>query len=279
MSVHEYNTIVTRAKQIKAEVLEHYEIKHNKAWAYFFAKSILNPKKDIKKIKISQAKDDKTGDTFGRQVSYNQFLGMAQRFTTYVEERGKLPLYITVSPNRKMCVDDYCFMFARIIVFYNEHKRLPNSINVNSKSFVKPSEPSNEVYNYAVKKFGRTFSSLDDILEYVANNFTYEFYFDDYKSNKEVTDSKAGNCTDLLQWLCNMVEPLGYEWKCVHVSCRSSGTGHVWGKFKHKKNTDNEWVNRDIACCADNGSVRCIWCEDGYVQAYNPDWWLENLHR
>ena len=278
MSVHEYNTIVTRAKQIKAEVLEHYEIKHNKAWAYFFAKSILNPKKDIKKIKISQAKDDKTGDTFGRQVSYNQFLGMAQRFTTYVEERGKLPLYITVSPNRKMCVDDYCFMFARIIVFYDEHKRLPNSINVNSKSFVKPSEPSNEVYNYAVKKFGRTFSSLDDILEYVANYFSYEFYYDDHKSNKEVTDEKAGNCTDLLQWLWNMAKALGYEVKCIHVMC-SSGVGHVRGMFKHPKNTGGEWIYRDIACVASDGSITCNWCSNGEVLAYNPDWFMENINR
>lgn len=279
MTVHEYKTIVKRAKQIKAEVLKYYEIKHNKAWSYFFAKSILNPKQDIRKIAIKQAKSDTTGDHFGRQVSNHQFKDMAERFVNYVEKNHQLPTYITVSPNRKMCVNDYTFMFSRIIVFYDKYGRLPNSINVNSKSFIEPSEPSNEVYDYACKKFGRKFTSLDDILEYVANNFTYQFYFDDYKSNKEVTDTKSGNCTDLLQWLCNMVEALGYEWKCVHVSCRSSGTGHVWGKFKHPKNTGSEWVNRDIACCADNGSIKCVWCEDGYVQAYNPEWWLENLHR
>ena len=76
-----------------------------------------------------------------------------------------------------------------------------------------------------------------------------------------------------------MVEPLGYEWKCVHVSCRSSGTGHVWGKFRHPTRTGNEWINRDPAAVASNGDIYSMWCEDGYVNAYNPSWWMENLRK
>lgn len=139
MSVHKYKTIMTRATQIKEEVLKYYEIKHNKAWSYFHAKSILNPKKDLNKIPIKQAKSEDTGDKFNRRITKNQFTNMAERFTAYVEKNHQLPVYITVTPsNRKMCVNDYTFMFARINVFYQKYGELPNSIEVNSKYFSKP---------------------------------------------------------------------------------------------------------------------------------------------
>ena len=131
---------MTRATQIKEEVLKYYEIKHNKAWSYFHAKSILNPKKDLNKIPIKQAKSDDTGDKFNRQISQNQFVDMAKRMTAYVEKNHQLPVYITVSPDRKMCVNDYTFMFARINVYYQKNGELPSSINVNSKYFQKPTK-------------------------------------------------------------------------------------------------------------------------------------------
>ena len=173
------------------------------------------------------------------QIYQKDYTQVAKYLTDFVEKRERLPNYIQWN-SYHIRVRDYCYMLARILVYYNEHKALPKYANINTKCWTRPTETGNEVYDYAVKKYGKKFTSLDDILEYVANHFTYEFYYDDYKSNKQVTDTKAGNCTDLLQWLCNMVEPLGYEWKCVHVSCRSSGTGHVWGKFKHPKKVKEE---------------------------------------
>ncbi len=279
MSVHEYSKILTRAKQIKKGVLETYEIKYNLAWSYFFAKSILNPKKDIKKIKIDQAKSNNTGDYFSRQVSNHQFTDMAKRFVKYVEEHHQLPTHITVSPNRKMCVNDYLFMFARLVIFQDKYGRLPNTINVNSKYLIKPTETHNVVYDYFVQKTGITPKYLDDVCDWVKDKVTYLFYFDDQESNKEVIDNREGNCTDLLQFLVNMAEALGYDWEVIHTECMQSGTGHVYGRFK-KKGTNN-WFTRDIACIANNSDY-CVWCEvpdAGNLLAKNPDWFLENLHR
>ena len=77
----------------------------------------------------------------------------------------------------------------------------------------------------------------------------------------------------------NYAKAMGYESKCIHVKCKTSGTGHVFGKFKHKKHTENTWITRDIAAVANGESIRSVWCSDGIVQATNPSWFLENLNR
>ena len=283
MSVHKYKTIVTRAKQIKAEVLKYYKIKHNKAWSYFHAKSILKPKQDLKKIPIKQAKSDTTGDYFSRQVSKNQFTGMAKRFTAYVEENKQLPSYITVSPDRKMCVNDYVFMFARLEVYIDEHGKLPDSINVNSKYFVKPTEPADKVYNYFVKTFGNFGDTIDGALGKIAGA-GYGYYYDDKYSNlQSIGRMKQGlgiNCTDSCHVFFNIMLhliKLGKYKKveCLHVQC-SGGDGHV--RLRITLN-DGSYIYRDPAAVLSSGSVSYNWCIDGELLDINPDWFMENLNK
>jgi hypothetical protein len=277
MSELKYTKIISQAKLCQNNVKKKYKNGMNSKWSYYFAKSILNPKKNITKISFENAPNP-NGTHISNQIEKNDFIDICKRLTLYVEKNKVLPNFVE---HKGYLLQPYLLteILSRILVWYDKYGNLPNNVNANSKVFTKPVETGNTVFDYACKKFNRKFTSLDDILEYVAKYFTYEFYFDDEKSNKEVTDTKAGNCTDLLQWLFNMAKALGYECKCVHVSCRVSGTGHVWGKFRHAKNTGGEWINRDIACCADNGSIRCVWCEDGYLNAYNPSWFFENLNR
>lgn len=271
-----YKDILNKAKEVKKSVETEYKLPHS-TYTYYICKCIVDGKGDVENVKVDKAVKS-TGDYISNQIYKSDYKDMANRLIKYVNTHKTLPNYITWK-NRKVKVTDYVYMFSRILVYYDENGKLPSYANVNSKAFTKPTETGNIVYDHFVEKTGYKPKTLDDILGYVAKYFTYEFYYDDYKSNRQVTDSKAGNCVDLLQWLCNMVEPLGYEWKCVHVSCRSSGTGHVWGKFKHSKNTGGEWVNRDPAAVASDGSIYSMWCENGYVNAYNPSWWLSNLRR
>ena len=156
---------------------------------------------------------------------------------------------------------------------------MPKTVNISTKLFVTKVESAQQVYDYACKKFGKKFTTIDAVLTYVKAYFTYLFYFDDKKSNKEVIDSKSGNCTDLLQFLVNMAKVMGYEVIVYHVKCRKSGTGHVWAKFKHPKHTDGNWITRDIASVADGGAITSVWCSDGTVLAKNPSWFMTNLNR
>ena len=69
-----------------------------------------------------------------------------------------------------------------------------------------------------------------------------------------------------------IAKSLGYDVQFVHVKCKVSGTGHIRLRLRHKKHTSGNWINRDPAAVADttSGNVRAIWCEDGYLIAYDP---------
>ena len=279
MTVRTYNQTVTVAKEITTNVKNDYKLGKSTKWSYYLAKAILNPKKNIPKIGVNDAPNPQ-GTSISRTVSKADYLDIVKRYVKFVESDNKhrLPNYVSYGKH-KIRPHLATLVFAKILVSYNKNGKLPNEVNINSKAFTKPTETGNAVYDYFYKKTGKKFKTLDDILEYVANNFKYEYYYDDHKSNKQVTDTKSGNCTDLLQWLTNMVEPLGYDWQCIHVQCRTSGTGHVFGKFRHKKNTDNQWIVRDIAAVASSGDIHNVWCRDGYVLAINPNWWTANRKR
>lgn len=275
MATYTYDTIVSKAKNIKSNVEKDYEIGESSTWAYYIAKEVIKRTKTVNKITVHGA-EKSTGNNFGRQLSKAQYLDMAERLCEYVEPHNQLPNNIKIV-NKLMRVSDYTYMFARILAYYDKNKKLPSQVNVNSKAFIKPVETTNEVYKYFVQKTGLKPKYLDDVCDWVKNKVDYEFYFDDKKSNKEVIDSKAGNCTDLLQFLVNMAIALGYKYKIIHTQCRQSGTGHVYGMFKK----DGDWFIRDVACIADE-SRYCVWCQvpnGGNKLAENPSWFMANLNK
>ena len=272
-----YKKIVSKAKSCKENVETNYKLGVSTMWTYYFCKAILKPKTNFKKIEYTKAPKP-SGTYISRQISQTDYTKLAKYIVKFVEKNKRLPNYLTWGAY-KIRPSVYTYAFSRILVYYEKNGKLPLQVKVNSKCFTKPKEYKNDVYSYFVKKTGKEFKTIDDLLAYVQSHYRYQYYYDDHKSNKQVIDEESGNCTDLLQFLCNMVEEMGYSWKCIHVKCRSSGSGHVFGKFKHPKNTGGEWITRDIACVADGGAVNCVWCSNGYLLAENPSWWLANLHR
>ena len=279
MSVYTYKQILEKAKTCQTNVKKEYKTGISSHWCYYFGSAILNPKKDIKKININDAPAPK-GTSISRQIKKSDYLNICKDLTKFVQnpKYKRLPNYVMY--NKYQLTPHLLTEFlSRILVWYDKNGRLPSEANINSKVFTKPVETGNKVYDYACKKYGKTFKTIDEVLAFVKAYFKYQYYFDDHKSNKEVTDSKSGNCTDLLQWFVNMAEAMGYEWKCLHVKCRVSGTGHVRGQFKHKKHTGGKWIYRDIAAVADGGSITSNWCMDGILLATNPFWWMSNKNR
>lgn len=274
---YEYSTAVAQAKKIKTNVKNKYALGENTQWSYYIAKAIMTPKQKITKIKISKALKSQ-GDSLSRQIYKEDYLDMAKRLIRYVESKNRLPNNIKIG-NKLMKVEDYTYMFARILAYYDEHKAYPNYAEVNSKAFTKPTEYPNKVYGLWVKYIKTKPKYLDDVCDYIKKHFTYQFYYDDQKSNEQVLKSKSGNCTDLLQMLSNMAEAMDYDFEIIHTKCNKSGVGHVYGRFK-KKGTNN-WFIRDIACIADE-SRYCIWCQvgnGGTQLAKNPSWFMQNRNR
>ena len=277
MNEYTYKKIVKKAKACKTNVKKEYTLGISTKWSYYFAKAILEPNNNIPKIKFNKSTNPKQSK-ISRQIPKKDYITICKSLVQYVETNHQLPNYVKYN-GFKLKPRHLTEFLARILVYYYKHNKYANNANFNYKVFKKPTETKNEVYDYFTKKTGRKPKTIDETLNYVSNYFNYQGYFDDHKSNKEVIDSKAGNCVDLLQWLINMAKAEGYEAKCIHVKCRARGTGHVFGRFKHPTHTGNTWITRDPAAVAGGNSVRKVWCENGYVQAENPSWFIENLNR
>ena len=283
MSEYDYKTVLAKAKAIKKNVADKQELGLTSRWCYYICKQIIKPKTTVKGVSIKEASNPH-GDYISRQIFKTSYMDMANRIIRYTERENQLPSTVKFTTakgkvyhiNIELCTE----MFSRILVYYDKENAYPKYANINAKAFIKPTETGNAVFDLFVKLIGFKPTCLDDICDWVKNHVDYQFYYDDQKSNAEVIQTKAGNCTDLLQFLINMAEALGYEWEVIHTECRQSGTGHVYGKFRKK--SGGEWFVRDIACIADESSY-CVWCNvdtgAGNLLARNPSWFLQNLHR
>ena len=149
MSSYDYKTILERANQCKTSVEKDYKLGINERWSYYFAKSIIEPKKSFTQISFREAPKS-TGDNLNRQIVKKNFTSMANRLIHFVETNKSLPNYITVD-GKKVNVEDYTYMFARIVIFYNKNNQLPNYAIVNSSAFSKPKQPVSKKYGHSKK--------------------------------------------------------------------------------------------------------------------------------
>ena len=278
---YNYNTIVNNAKKCKVSVEKNYQLGVSSLWSYYFAKSILNPGKDIMKLGFEKASKP-YGTSISRQISKKDYTDMAKRLVNYVEKNKRLPNYLTYGKHQ-IRVRLYTYMFSKIVVYYKEHKQLPNYVDVNSKSFKKPTETTNEVYNYFIDVFGSFGNTIDGALTKIAGH-GYGYYYDDVYSNHEaITRMKNGkgvNCTDSCQVFYNIMQQLINLGKyrkveCLHVKC-SGGDGHV--RLRITLN-DGTKIYRDPAAVLSNGNVASNWCINGTLLAVNPEWFMSNLNR
>jgi hypothetical protein len=282
----EYSKIIKQAKTYVNNVEKKYALGGTTKWAYYFAKSILNPKKNIKSIAFDEAPNP-SGTHISRDIYKSSYIDMAERLVKFVESKGNLPNNIryTTKSNKEYLVTTrvYTLLFAKILVYYDKNGKFPQPVNITSKAFKKPDEPSNEVFAYFEKVFGKI-DCIDDALDYMGRYGTYGYYYDDVYSNKQSIDrmrnGQGVNCTDSLQVLWNLMQEFikrGKYKKCtvLHVLC-SGGDGHV--RMSITAN-DGSVFYRDSACTLENGTY-CNWCTSGYtLLATDPYWFMQNVNR
>jgi hypothetical protein len=284
MSVRTYKDITETAKKCINNVNTKHELGIYPQWAYYFAKSIITPKTDIKRIKTLQEAPKPTGNYISRQIPKAKYLEMAKYLIWFCEKKGRLPNYIEYKTNKRLSQKVYCLMFADIVNYYNKKGKLPTEINVNSKRFVKPTEPENVVYAYFKKVFGEFGDTIDGALSKIDGN-GYAGYYDDVYSNKtsidRMRDGDGINCTDSCHVFYNIMLELIKKGRykkveCLHVGC-SSGTGHV--RLRITLN-DNDTILRDPASVLNGNGVTSNWCVSNFeLWAIDPDWFMENLHK
>lgn len=284
MTKYTYKQLVNKAKECHKNVNTKYKLDMTDKWSYYFAKAILNPKKDITRIEFKDNKDPKQ-DKIGRQATKKEYLHLAEKLVKFVETKKKLPDWVGYG-KFKLSPRLLTYTFCKILLKYDKNNKLQNEVTLSNKVFTKPLETSNEVYAYFIKVFnkGKKIKTVDGLLKLIMGK-GYGYYYDDQLSNKEVIDHlKNGglkpNCTDSCQMTMNCIIQL-VEWglykkvECLHVDCSSGG--HV--KLRITRNDGSSFI-RDVACViSDNGKpISCVWCSN-HAKAVNPAWFMSNLNR
>lgn len=280
---------ITKNKNIPASITVD-KVKYNYAKLNnIFAYAILNKDTTVTSKVITNAPAP-TGDTFKATYTKDEYISICKTLKSFDKEHGRNPNYILHNKkkiNPLVLVD----VLSRIIVFAEENNRLPKTADINTNilktlkvTSTTKKVSNDEVFNYFVKIFGMV-KTIDEALAKIKEK-GYGHYFNNMLSNKQVIDNlktsgkQKPNCTDIMQMLYHIGKALGYDVKIIHVKCQSTGEGHVFGKFRHKKHTGGNWIYRDGACVINNNGkpITCVWCKDGRVQAENPSWFMETVN-
>ena len=118
---------------------------------YILNTALLNPKKDIT-VKTPNWCSNAWGDPIVENIYTNDYLDQARRVADYINNNNKVPNYVTtVKSKKRVCIDQYTYCVAKIIVWYYDHQNtMPNYCSYDYKVFSKT--PS-------IKKYGRATKS------------------------------------------------------------------------------------------------------------------------
>ncbi len=191
-----------------------------------------------------------------------------------------LPNYVMLKNSTKIDKAEYVDMAIRTESYIRANGRLPAIVYRMSKL----PDYNDSTMKLFIKTFNYKGNTIDEALAIIAKKKLYSKYFNSQKTDKktinDASQGKGSNCVDWGQVYYRIAKSLGYDVQFVHVKCRVSGTGHIRLRLRHKKHTSGNWINRDPAAVADatSGNVRVIWCEDGYLIAYDPSWIFTDLY-
>jgi len=130
MATYSYSTILTKAKNIKNSVEKNKKLGEGTRWSYYFAKEIIKPKTNVTKITFEVAPKP-AGHSINDKVYKADYIKIAKHLISFVEKKKRLPNFITWK-KKNIRTRDYVYMLARIVVYYNAHKELPNYATVNT---------------------------------------------------------------------------------------------------------------------------------------------------
>ena len=191
-----------------------------------------------------------------------------------------LPNYVTLKNGEKLDKAEYVDMAIRVDAYIKANKRIP-AIVYRMSTLADYNDSTMQLFTKTFDFAGKT---IDEALAIISKKKLYLKYFNSKKTDKQtITDAKNGkgsNCVDWGQVYYRIAKSLGYDVQFVHVKCKTSGTGHIRLRLKHKTHTEDSWINRDPSAVADTttGNVKAIWCSDGSVIAYDPSWIFTDLY-
>lgn len=151
MSVRTWKETKWKAIECKKNVETKYKLGIYEQWGYYFAKAITTPYKDIPRKKTMGKSPKPTGDKVKLRITKNDYTKLAKDLIYFVEKKNRMRNYLDYNGKRIRC-RLYVYMFSKILVYYTEHKQLPNYVDINYKSFYPPKpQPTYKKYGHSTE--------------------------------------------------------------------------------------------------------------------------------
>ncbi len=207
------------------------------------------------------------------KANYVKYAGDLKKF---IDTNKRLPNYLTTSQGN-MRYESLIYSYSKVIIFYGDNKRLPNTLSVTPWTVKSTSEgssttvssqylkattdaPSNSttIKNLATSiTSGKTttYAKAQAIFNWVRDKLTYSFYYNTIKGALGAYSSRSANCCDTSHLLVALTRAAGIPARYQHGDCQfSSGWfGHVWAQVY----VDGKWYNADAINDANTfGSIK-----------------------
>ena len=219
-----------------------------------------------------------SGDNINsKYLSKSEYLKVALNVTNYINKNKVAPNYVSSSLG-KIIYSEYVDAFSRILAFYGNENRLPNTVTISYSSgsgsnsgtgatgtglnealkngtelsqylkATKNCQVDNSKIKDIVNKVTKGLTSVKDkataIYNYVRDNLDYSFYYNTKYGAVGALNAKKGNCVDHSHLLVAMFRTADIPARYVHGKCTfSSGStyGHVWVQVL----VDGQWTVAD----------------------------------
>ena len=190
-----------------------------------------------------------------------------------------LPSYVSAKNGIKYYKNCFVNMANRVSAYEVLHAKSPSFVYIND-----PNASSSNTVDSTLKLFIDTFGEVTDIDSCLAKvqNRGYGYYYNSLYDTKttisRIKNRQGCNCVDGAQLFYRLGIALGYEVQFIHVKCKG-GDGHVRLRLKHPKNTEGEYILRDVAAVLNGNGIRSNWCLNGTLIAYDPAWIFTDLYK
>lgn len=276
-----FKAIYELAVLVKSYVEKHHELPAKMStiskaeYSYLFTKTVMNPGKEIAQLHYKDAPNP-TGDVINKVLTRKEYQDIASDVNNFVSPNKRLPNYDKYQ-NKKININLCVYCFAKIIKFYGENHRLPNTCKFDSSVFKSSSTSKyttkgGKVCKQLMKLAKMSINTYNDVYKAIAKIFTYDFYYDDVQTQAQTIARRKGNCTDLNQVERAALKELDYDVQIVRglVRCNDGKNyGHVWCRIK----INGKWINIDASAAAKGkpiGSVICAKVVE--ITNINPSW-------
>ena len=194
-------------------------------------------------------------------LTKTEYVKLAGNLKTFINTNSRLPNYISSSLG-KMRYESLIYMYSKIVIFYGDNKRLPNTVSVKSwtntstntstdySKYLQPTAncPSTDSTITSLSAsitsgLSSNYAKANAIFNWVRDHLTYSFYYNTKKGALGALSSRTANCCDTSHLVIALARAAGLPARYQFGTCKFSDGwfGHVWAQI----NVDGSWYYAD----------------------------------